>query len=120
MQNHLRTTVQNIGQVETDEIYVGIDRRGAQYVVPVQVKAENDEIGRVQLEQDIALCAEKWPQLICRPIAAQRIGDDAIAIFEFEIQDDTVRIVMEKHYKLVDPDGLSVDELMQYRDRPLE
>ena len=31
LQSHLRTTVPNIGQVETDEIYIGIDRRGAHY-----------------------------------------------------------------------------------------
>jgi hypothetical protein len=36
LQNHLRTTVPNFGQVETDEIYVGVDRRGAHYVFPVQ------------------------------------------------------------------------------------
>ena len=29
LQNHLRTTVPNMGQVETDEIYIGVDRRGA-------------------------------------------------------------------------------------------
>ena len=28
LQNHLRTTVTGIGQVETDEIYVGIDKAG--------------------------------------------------------------------------------------------
>ena len=35
LQNHLRTTVVGMGQVETDEIYVGLDKNGAQYVVPV-------------------------------------------------------------------------------------
>jgi len=29
LQNHLRTTVRDLGQVEIDEIYVGIDKRGA-------------------------------------------------------------------------------------------
>jgi len=28
LQNHLRTTVPHMGQVETDELYVGVDRRG--------------------------------------------------------------------------------------------
>ncbi|MCY4120246.1 MAG: endonuclease, partial [Acidobacteria bacterium] len=36
LQNHLRTSVPDIGQVETDELYVGIDARGCQYVIPVQ------------------------------------------------------------------------------------
>ena len=38
LQNHFRTTVSGIGQVETDEVYVGVDKSGAHYVVPVQAK----------------------------------------------------------------------------------
>jgi hypothetical protein len=34
LQNHLCTTVPEMGQVETDELYVGLDRRGAQYIIP--------------------------------------------------------------------------------------
>ena len=36
LQNHLRTTVPNIGQIETDEIYVGVRNTGQQFIVPVQ------------------------------------------------------------------------------------
>ncbi len=28
LQNHLRTSVPDIGQVETDELYVGVDKKG--------------------------------------------------------------------------------------------
>ncbi len=38
LQNHLRTTVAGIGQIEIDEIYVGIDRHGRQYIMPMQGK----------------------------------------------------------------------------------
>jgi len=41
LQNHLRTTVRDLGQVEIDEIHVGIDKRGAQYVLPVRVMADD-------------------------------------------------------------------------------
>ena len=81
LQNHLRTTVPDMGQVETDEIYVGIDQRGAQYVFPVQAKGGTDQLGIVQIEQDFALCAVKFPDLICRPIAAQFIEGNSIALF---------------------------------------
>lgn len=40
LQNHLRTTVPGIGQVETDEIYVGIDKQGKQYVFLYKQKVE--------------------------------------------------------------------------------
>ena len=119
-QNHLRTTVEGIGQIETDEIYVGIDRRGAQYIVPVQAKSERDQIGRVQIEQDIALCEERWSALICRPVAAQMMDNDTIALFEFEIQDDEVRIVSERHYQLVEPEQMTTDDLQSYRQRTMD
>ena len=120
LQSHLRISVEGIGQVETDEIYVGIDRRGSQYIVPVQAKFERDQIGRVQLEHDIALCNEKWNSLVCRPVAAQKMGNDSIALFEFEMQEDEFRIVSERHYQLVEPEQMSVEDLQRYQQRPME
>jgi hypothetical protein len=35
LQSHLRTSVPTMGQVETDELYVGVDRRGAHYIFPI-------------------------------------------------------------------------------------
>ena len=120
LQNHLRTTVKTMGQLETDEIYVGVDRRGAQYVLPVQAKGGKDQLSIVQIEQDIAMCAEKFPNLICKPIAAQFLKDDRIAVFQFEPFEGSVRLISEKHYQLVPADSVSIDELRQYSDRTLE
>lgn len=77
LQSHLRTTVQGIGQVETDEVYIGLDKRGVHFILPVQAKGKSDRIGQVQIEQDLALCAEKFPSLICRPIAAQFMAEQS-------------------------------------------
>ena len=49
LQNHLRTTVTGIGQIETDELYIGVDRRGAQYIFPVQAKGGKDQLGSKRL-----------------------------------------------------------------------
>jgi hypothetical protein len=84
LQSHLRTTVPNVGQVETDEVYVGVDRRGAHYVLPVQAKGKKDRLSLVQVRQDIGLCRHKFPRLICRPIGAQFMQDAVIALFEFD------------------------------------
>jgi hypothetical protein len=119
LQNHLRTTVPGMGQVETDELYVGIDRRGVQYVLPIQAKGRSGKVGIVQIEQDEAMCAAKFPDLVCRPIAAQFLRDDIIALFEFESSDKGMVIVSEKHYRLVSPDELSKEELESYRRRPV-
>ena len=101
LQNHMRTSVSGIGQIETDEIYVGIDQDGNQYVFPVQAKGHNDQIGIVQIEQDMAMCHEKFSQLNCIPIAAQFLTRDTIAMFSFVSQEEQIRLVSERHYKLV-------------------
>lgn len=115
LQNHLRTTVIGIGQVEVDELYVGLDRRGAHFVFPVQAKGGRDRMSTVQIEQDIALCAEKFPRLVCRPLGAQFLPDGGIAIMEFTLTDDGLRLAGERHYQLVPKDGVSDADLEHYR-----
>lgn len=117
LQNHLRTTVAALGQVEIDEIYVAIDKRGCQYVVPVQAKGGNDRISTVQTKQDIACCREKFPQLICRAVSAQFITTDLIALFELDAYGDDIRILEERHYNLVPADRISRDDLRAYDKR---
>ncbi|HCH50504.1 MAG TPA: endonuclease [Proteus sp.] len=114
LQNHLRTTVPSVGQIETDEIYVGVDRLGRQFIFPVQAKGGKDELGIVQIEQDFLLCKHKYPNLICRPIATQFISNDKIAIFEFVLENNEVKKLQEKHYLLVGKGQISVDELSNY------
>ena len=101
LQSHLRTNVPSLGQVETDEIYIGLDKRGAQYVFPVQAKGPREKLGIVQIDQDFELCATKFPELICIPIAAQFAGDKSIALFAFEKTKAKIAITSEKHYRLV-------------------
>ena len=114
LQNHLRTTVTGIGQVETDEIYVGIDKAGQQYIIPVQAKGGTDKLGISQIEQDLALCAEKYPELICRSIACQFVTRDIVAMFEFAIEEQRIVKVNERHYKIVEATEISGDDLRAY------
>lgn len=117
LQNHLRTTVPDMGQVETDEIYVGLDKKGIHYVFPVQAKGGTDKLGIVQIEQDFAVCANKFPSLICRPVAVQFMEENVIALFEFENAVDYIRIASEKHYKLVPPDEVTSTDIATYKKR---
>ena len=121
IQNHLRTTVRSIGQIETDEIYVGVDKRGAHFVLPVQAKGKKDQIGVVQIEQDLALCDEKFPELVARPIAAQFMNEGSIALFEFGRDDDKELVKLaERHYRLVPEHEMSAEDLKLYRNRPAD
>jgi hypothetical protein len=101
LQSHFRTTVPEMGQVETDEIYIGLDKRGVHYILPVQAKGGADKLGVVQIEQDFAVGSSKFPTLVCKPIAAQFMSNGAIALFAFELTDQGIAITAEKHYRLV-------------------
>lgn len=116
LQNHLRTTVKGIGQIEIDELYVGIDRRGCHYVIPVQAKGGKDQIGIVQTSQDIRFVEEKFPDMRCRAIAAQFMDDEIVALFELTLQDGEIKVVDEKHYRLVPAKKLDQAAIRDYRD----
>ncbi|MDR3456913.1 MAG: endonuclease [Verrucomicrobiae bacterium] len=120
LQNHLRTTVPDMGQVEADEIYVGLDKKGVHYVFPIQAKGGTDKLSVVQIEQDLAMCKHKFPSLVCRSIGAQFIDDGVIVLFEFEQTSGSVRISSEKHYRLVAPDEIDETDLQGYRERQSE
>jgi hypothetical protein len=115
LQNHLRTALTGVGQIEVDEVYIGVNRQGAQFVIPVQAKGGRDQLGRVQVEQDIACCADKFPHLICRPVATQFIPDGTIAMFELGEQEGVIRVLDERHYQLVPADSISEADLELYR-----
>ena len=117
LQSHLRTTVANMGQVETDEVYIGVNRQGAHFVLPVQAKGPRDRIGRVQIEQDVEMCRAKFPAATCRPIAAQLMEQNKVALFEFEDTSDGLRRRTEKYYRLVPRGELSDADLERYRQR---
>src|SRR5262249_6472785 len=81
LQSHLRTNITNYGQIEIDELYVGLDMRGAQYVVPVQAKGGKDVLGVIQTIQDTAFCEAdpRYVNSIPRPVSAQFMENDLIA-----------------------------------------
>lgn len=115
LQNHLRTTAPEIGQVEIDEIYVGIDKQGVHYVFPVQAKGGADQISIVQIEQDLTVCRHRFPQLVCRAIAAQFMEGGRIALFEFTMQNEQVVVLVERHYLLTPARDLQEEEIASYR-----
>ena len=114
LQNHLRTTVKGVGQIEIDEVYVGVGRNGQQFVVPVQAKGGADKHGSVQTQQDVAFCRQAFPRLKCRPISAQFMSGDRIAMFELAVVDDSIKVVEERHYQLVMATEIKPDDLDRY------
>ncbi|WP_232225106.1 endonuclease [Dactylococcopsis salina] len=117
LQNHLRTTVTGIGQVEIDEIYVGLNSNGSHFVVPVQAKIGKDQLSVIQTRQDIAYCDEVFGDLICRSVSAQFLSNDLIVLFELTLEEGQIKVVQEKHYKIVSSEEISVEDVKNYRYR---
>ena len=115
LQNHLRTKVPGIGQIEIDEVYVAVDKHGRQFIVPVQAKGGRDQHGVVQTSQDIAWCVQRLPDLICRPISVQFVTATKIAMFELVDDGGTIKVAEERHYELVQADAITSTDLSVYR-----
>lgn len=116
LQSHLRTSVEGIGQIETDEIYVGINKSGAQFVFPIEGKGEGEKIGAVQIEQDMEMAAQKFPDLICIAIAAQSLDKNTVCLMSFKKSEDgNILIDEERHYSLVPPEKITPTELAQLK-----
>ena len=113
--NHLRTTVQGMRQIEIDELYIGLDKHGCHYVIPVQAKGGTDRVGIVQTAQDIRFIEQKILGMRCRTIAAQFMKDGETALFELRLKDNEVRVVEERHYRLVPADRLDCGTIRDYR-----
>jgi hypothetical protein len=114
LQNHLRTAVPEIGQIEIDEVYIGIRNTGQQFIIPVQAKGGNDQIGIVQVEQDLALCKHAFPTLTPRLVAVQFKKDEegeSIVMFELVQENEEIRVLDEKQYRLVPAETITKGDL---------
>jgi len=106
--------IEGAGRAEFAFLYVGVDRFGSQFVIPVQAKGGADQLSPVQTKQDIACCRTRFPQLLCRAVSAQFMADDLIAIFELRLVEDQIKVVDEKHCRLVPADAITSDDLRSY------
>ncbi len=86
IQNHYRSFVADMGEVELDALYVGVDKAGTLFVLPIEAKsqAENEMIGRVQVSQLAKLVRQDFPTLRRRILAVKALSDETIAMVEFD------------------------------------
>jgi len=114
LQNHLRTSVKGYGQIEVDELYAGLDRTGRQFIVPVQAKGGKDRLSVVQTRQDMLMCDERFPDLICRPVSAQFMPNNLIAMFELGSEDGRTVVQQERHFRLCPASEIGAGDLARY------
>ncbi|MBI3578578.1 MAG: hypothetical protein HY089_04105 [Ignavibacteriales bacterium] len=104
LQSHIRTTIQGEGQIEVDDLYVGIDTDGTEYILPLEAKSpdDRDKLGWIQVSNMVKFARQNFPKLKCRPIAAKPAGYNKIYLIEFDSNPNSedVSIVQVKLYKL--------------------
>jgi hypothetical protein len=103
LQGHVRRYLQGSGQVEIDDLYLGVDKDGHQYVIPVEAKTAHESIGLVQVMSLIEFGREEYPNLVLRPVAVKSWNDDSIFFLEFNgaATVDDIRVVQYRRYRLV-------------------
>lgn len=115
IQNHLRTSIKNVGQIEIDEMYIGVNKKGTHFVIPCQAKSPGDRFGIVQVMQDVAFCNGRYPNAICKTIALQFLSETDVAILELAVEeiDDIFHLSVadERQYKLVGRDEITDEEI---------
>lgn len=97
-----------------DEVYVGMNSVGRGFVVPVVLQELKDRRNGVRMRLSVAWCAGKFPNLTCRPVSAQFMGNGVIAMFELALVDGELGILEERHYKLIPADQIGVEDLKRY------
>lgn len=100
IQGHFRTTVDGVGQVEIDDLYIGIDTDGRGFVLPIEAKSGSpkDQLGVMQITQLVKFARQYFAELTVRPIGVKVMPDGSYMFLEFNANDDP-DLVATRRYK---------------------
>lgn len=101
----------HVEQANADEIYIGVDSRGAPKVFPIQATGQGEKLSVAQIERSLAFCATRFPSLVCAPIGAQVMTDGLIALLRFQDSENGIGLTDEKRYRLV-PSNTIISECL--------
>jgi len=105
LQSHVRCTVRGEGQIEIDDLYVGINKEGREYIIPVEAKSveDRDKLGWVQITNLVKFAHQYYPKLKCLPIAVKPGSRSLIYLIEFDESIDFNKIAIKniKLYHLI-------------------
>ncbi len=104
LRSHVRKSVATIGQAELDEIDVGVALRDDEIPVifPIEAKAADEAVNRVQISAMVIYCAEYFPGHEIRPLAIKLDYDSLIHFLEFNPSPEAagLKIVKSCGYRL--------------------
>lgn len=100
LQNHWKTSIKGKGQCEIDDLYVGLNTMGKQFVIPVEAKSSGDHLNKTQIVQMVDFARARYSGLILRPVGIQEMKDGSLVFVEFTPADH--------------PDGIKIKEVRRY------
>lgn len=116
LQTNLEIGCLDSGSVVIDEIYVGHCPEGVAHVVSLQVTDDGRCVKQL-VEHRLGFCRREFPRMVCRPVSAQFMSPDRIAMFELGVQDGDIRVVSEEHFELVPAAKIGDADLALYAQR---
>ncbi len=98
LRSHVRKSVPGIGQAELDEIDVGVALRDDEVpvVFPIEAKAADDAINRVQISAMVAFSGEYFPGLEIRPLAIKLDYNSLLHFIEFTPEIEPAKLVVAR------------------------
>ncbi|MCB8943872.1 MAG: hypothetical protein H6658_08955 [Ardenticatenaceae bacterium] len=105
LQGHFRTAVAETGQIEIDDLYIGLDTDGNGFILPIEAKVDSakDQLGVIQVTQMVRFAKAQFPDLMVRPIGLKLLSDGSYMFLEFTAVADPNQIATKryKRYLLV-------------------
>ncbi len=103
LQSHVRAYIEDSGQVEIDDLYLGVDTDGNQYVIPIEAKTADEPLGLVQIASLNAFAQDNFPSLTLQSIAIKFWSDASIFFVAFNqtLDCDDIKVTKFKRYRLI-------------------
>ena len=83
LQGHFRTTIAGMGQVEIDDLYLGVNEDGEWSAMPIEAKVGNELLGVVQIRALTLFAQSRFTKLHVRPLGIKSLSDGTLLFVEF-------------------------------------
>lgn len=104
LRSHVRKSVTGVGQAELDEVDVGVALRDDEIpvVIPIEAKAADEPVNRVQIIYQIAYSKQYFPGHEVRPVCLKIDYDNLIHLIEFNVAESAakLRVLRSASYRL--------------------
>lgn len=98
LQSHFRSTVKGLGQVEIDDLYIGVNSEGQGFMLPLEAKSADprDRLGVIQITQMVKFVKQHFEDLPVRPLGVKVLPDQTYLFMEFTDSEDVTEVATRR------------------------